>query len=724
MNRVDPSFAARQFDTTARPAVVLAAASRTAAYAADILFVGLPRPVDDALCEALRANGHAIETADAADAVSRVLQGNFGVVILDHAPPLHDALDTLDRLRRHLTIDDQPIALVFQPGMDKEELERTGAHALTLGASDCLDADTDIRLAVARIGSQAMLGYVTGAAQEAESRLSLAIEGANDGIWDWSLQSNELRLSDRWHDIVGLHGSGGSVVPDFWLDRVHEDDRQGVLRDLRSSLDGLSDHFLSEHRVRHENGTYRWVLVRGVVARGNNGEAERIAGSMTDITDRKAIDRLTGLPNRGPLSERIDRTLARLKQHESGTAALFVINIDGVGIINEGYGERIGNAVLKAIAWRLTNTLRPTDVVASFGGDEFGIFIDRIDDPADSLRIGKRIQDVIAETIECEDRMINLTSGIGVVVSTNRHVHGTDMISEAYTSLKRAKRSGKGGIALFDEKMQMSAARRLDTERELRIAIDRGEVQLAYQPIFDLETGDLTGFESLARWLHPERGMISPGEFIPVAEESGLIVPMTAALFEIAMERAAYWSRTYAADRPFYISVNLSARNLETPTLVAEIDDTLQRHGVPASILKIEVTESQMMKDFDLARQRLEQFREAGIRIALDDFGTGYSSLSYLTQLPFDTLKIDRSFIAGSDKSAEKQKVLHAIVALGHSLDMMVVGEGVETTGEHDIVRSLDIDTCQGYLYGRPALPDDLEPLLTRWKVDLKTLCT
>jgi diguanylate cyclase (GGDEF)-like protein/PAS domain S-box-containing protein len=684
---------------------------------ADVLFLGPENASNDPLVSALRDRNLTVRTLNGADGAAAVTY-SVGAVVIDHTVGEVNGIETLDLVRRNYTDEQVPVILVAT-GIAVDDC----AEALSHGANDVVDRTGALALAVQRIDDHVATARLRRQLKKSQDRLTLAIEGSNDGIWDWDIDAGTLQLSHRWYEILGIRHGRDTVDPDYWLDRIHDDERNSVLTDLRASLDGLSDRFSSEHRIRHENGTYRWVHVHAAVARNADGEAIGIAGSMTDITDRKAIDRLTGLPNRGPLSARIDRTLGRIRRHPGAAAALYAINIDGVGMINEGYGEAVGNMVLKTIAGRLTSTLRPTDVVASFGGDEFGVFLDRIDDPSDSLRVGKRIQEVISETIECEGRTINLTSGIGIVVSTERHVCGTDMISEAFTALKRAKKSGKGNISLFDEKMEMSAARRLDIERELRTGIDNGDIVLAYQPIFNLNTGELTGFESLARWFHPERGMVSPGEFIPVAEESGLIVPMTTHLIEVAAERAAAWNEKYANGRPFFLSVNLSAQNLETPQLIKETQDAFDRFGAPLSCLKIEVTESQMMKDFDGGRRRLEEFREAGVNIAIDDFGTGYSSLSYLTQLPFDMLKIDRSFIMDADLSAEKQKILHAIAALGQSLDMAIVGEGVERIGEHEIIKGLNMEACQGFFYGKPALPDDLDSLLSEWGIDMDALC-
>lgn len=667
------------------------------------------------LSDQLRDRGFAVTAAaDGGEALARIAESAFDVVLLDARPGLDSALETLGRIRETCDADALPVILATDLD-DGEGIER----ALDAGANDYVVKPIAFPRVLARIRNQVARKAATEAAGQAERRRTLAVAGSNDGIWDWDLVRDTVFFSERWCGILGIRTEETDAVPDFWLDRIHAEDRQTVLKDLRASLDGIANQLVSEHRIRHENGTYRWVLVRGMVARSVDGEPERIAGSMTDITDRKAIDRLTGLPNRAPLSERIDRTLARLRQYPDQTAGLFVINIDGVGTINEGYGELFGDMILKTVADRLTNTLRPTDVVASLGGDEFSVFLDRIEDPSDALRIARRIQEVIAETIEGEDRSINLTAGIGVAISAERHRRGSDMISEAFAALNRAKKVGKSGIALFDEQMQASAARRLDTERALRVAIDNGEIQLAYQPIVDLRTGSLAGFEGLARWLHPERGIVSPGEFIPVAEESGLIVPMTERLMELAVETARDWTRDYARGRAFYVSVNLSARNFETASLVQDTEDVLRRYRVPASVLNVEVTESQMMQDIDAARRTLEQFREAGIHIALDDFGTGHSSLAYLTRLPLDTLKIDRSFVEGADRVPDKRKILQAIVALGKSLDMAIVGEGIETAGEHAVVSGLGCDAGQGYLYARPTAAEDLTPILESWRIDL-----
>lgn len=666
----------------------------------------------------LQRHQYAVDIVPSAEeALTRLHSGVYDTVIVDHVLPMLDGLETVTQIRASWPDKSLPVVMALSGGTMSEMVD-----ALSDGATDFVDTSTDLSIALNRIDSQVARRSSSEAVGRAERRLALAVEGSNDGIWEWDLQDDCLTLSSRWYGLLGLRANPDSVGPDLWLDRIHTEDRHLFMKALRASLDGTSEYFSSEHRIRHENGTYRWALARGVVARSALGEPERVGGSLTDITDRKAVDHLTGLPNRAPLSARIDRTLARLRQHPEHAAALFVLNVDGVGTINEGYGEHFGDMVLQTVADRLTNKLRPTDVVASLGGDEFSVFLDKIDDPSNALRIAKRIQDVVAETIKGDDRSINLTAGVGVVISAPHHERGNDMITEAFTALNRAKKSGKGGIALFDEEMQSTAARRLDTEHELRVAIEHGAIQLAYQPIIDLENGGILGFEGLARWHHEERGLISPGEFIPVAEESGLIIPMTWRLLDVAAETASVWMKDYAKGRPFFISVNLSARNFETPTLVRDTADILREHNVPPEYLKVEVTESKMMNDIEGARRTLEEFREAGIRIALDDFGTGHSSLAYLAKLPLDTLKIDRSFIDQSDIQVDKQKILQAIVSLGNAFDMLIVGEGIETSGEHDVVRTLGCTAGQGFLYARPTAAEDLVSLLENWSVDLDKL--
>ena len=662
----------------------------------------------------LTQNGYTVETVSAgADALRRIEESEFDLVVLDIMMPEMDGFETLSRIRKKRSSGQLPV--IMATASDSSE---NITRSLEGQANDYVTKPLHLPVALARINTQLDRKFANDAKRKSEERLALAIAGSNDGIWDWDLQSDRIYQSDRWRRIIGLHDGDGEMTSEDWFDRIHVEDRQTVLKDMHAALDGITLKFVSEHRVRHENGTYRWVLVRGMAARTANGEARRIAGSMTDITHRRAIDQLTGLPNRSPLTERIDRTLSRLRNEPGRICALFVVNIDGVGMINEGYGEQFGDMVLKTVADRLVNTLRPTDVVASFGGDEFAVFLDRIEDPSNALRIGQRIQEMVGRKIEGEDRTITLTAGIGVVVSTPRHRSGNDMVTEALIALNRAKRAGKGTITLFDENMQTTAARRLDIEQDLRGAIERGDIRLAYQPIVNLKDGALEGFEALARWQDPVRGFVSPADFIPVAEESGLIVPLTERLVSQAADTAAGWAKNYSHGRPFYISVNLSARNLETAGLVGTVVDLLKERGVPPEFLKVEVTETQMMKDIQAARHMLEEFRDAGIRSALDDFGTGHSSLSYLAELPFDTIKIDRAFVDKADQLPNKRKILQAITVLGKSLGMSIVAEGVETAGEHDLLALLACDSGQGYLYAKPSPPEALKAILERWRID------
>lgn len=548
--------------------------------------------------------------------------------------------------------------------------------------------------------------------RKSETRYALAAQGANDGLWDWDLVKEDIYYSERWMEILG-------IVPDetcaptrnCWFDLIHPDERAAVISELQSHLEGQIEHFENEHRIRHQNGTYRWVLIRGQAVRGPDGTAVRIAGSLSDITKRKTAeeqlaydavhDNLTGLPNRKNLMLRLERMLNRRRHSGKYNFAILFIDLDRFKVINDTLGHKAGDELLRSITDRLTATVRPRDMVARLGGDEFIVIIDHVDGIKPVTMIADRIQTELQTPVRIAGQDIYSSASIGIVFNSSVHTTADEIIRDADIAMYRAKVKGKGRYEIFDIQMHAGTVSALQLEIDLRRAIKNKEFLLYYQPIVSMENQHVAGFEALIRWNHPTRGMVSPAEFIPIAEETGLILPIGEWVLREACRQTSEWKLAYPAADDLIISVNLSSRQLEMPDLIPQIRNILDETGLPPGCVKLEITESVVMNNAEEACKAIAALRDMGIRVSIDDFGTGYSSLSYLHKFRIDTLKIDRSFVnrIGDGESSE---IVQTIVNLASNLGMEVIAEGVETTEQLDFLRTINCNYGQGYFYSRP----------------------
>jgi len=455
--------------------------------------------------------------------------------------------------------------------------------------------------------------------------------------------------------------------------------------------------------MREWDGTYRWMLTRGLAIRDSNGVATRIAGSQTDITERKlAVERLmhdafhdglTELPNRALFMDRLQRAMEMHRRHGSLFAVLF-LDLDRFKVVNDSLGHTFGDELLIGVAHRLTTMLRASDTVARLGGDEFAMLIENIDRDTDAVRAAHRMQEALAEPFRIGAHDIYTTVSIGIALSSSGHTRPEDVLRDADIAMYRAKARGKARHEVFDTAMHDRAVKLMEFETDLRRAIDRGELRVCYQPIIEMATGKLAGFEALVRW---QRGdtLIGAEEIIPVAEETGLIVPIGEWVLRDALRQLASWNN--GVD----MHVNLSPKQLLQPNVIDRIAGALADHSVAAQRLHLEVTESVLIDNAEAAGELLRELRAIDVRLSLDDFGTGYSSLSSLRQFPFDMLKIDRSFLLDAD-SRRSDEIVRTVSVLARSLGMAVTVEGLETQDQVDRMRTLGVDYAQGFYFARP----------------------
>ncbi|HJQ68102.1 MAG TPA: EAL domain-containing protein [Blastocatellia bacterium] len=554
-----------------------------------------------------------------------------------------------------------------------------------------------------------------------EERYTLVVRSGNDGLWDWNLQTNEIDFSPRWKSILGFGEHELGSLPDEWFSRIHLEDVERVQADITSHLLGFTPHFQSEHRLKTRDGSYRWVMSRGLAAWDANRGVYRMAGSMTDVTERKESeerllhnayhDVLTGLPNRALFMDRLQRSLDRAKDRQDYLFAVLFLDVDRFKVVNDSLGHQVGDQLLVAIARRLEGTLRPGDMVARLGGDEFAIVLDHLKVSADATQAAERIQKELSAPFSLSGHEVFASVSIGIAMSLTPHDRPEDFIRNADTAMYRAKDQGRGRFEVFDKEMHARAIALLELETDLRRAITRNEFMVHYQPIVSLENWRIAGFEALLRWEHPERGFISPTKFIPVAEETGLIIPIGRWVLAEACKQLREWQQKYPSDPPLTVSVNLSGKQFSHPHLIEEISKILEETGLDARSLKIEITESAIIENIELATAILKQLKALGIRISLDDFGTGYSSLSYLHRFPIDTLKIDRSFVTRMNLP-KNSEIVHTIVTLAVNLGMDVIAEGVETREQVIHLTGLDCEYVQGYLLSKPVDGPAMEELI------------
>jgi diguanylate cyclase (GGDEF)-like protein/PAS domain S-box-containing protein len=541
-------------------------------------------------------------------------------------------------------------------------------------------------------------------------------------LWDWNLLTGELLLSARWSALLGLPAIERITGPSEWLDRIHPDDRARVREQLRAAKSGAKVLFECEHRVAHEDGRHLWMLARGEVTHGPAGEPIRIAGSFSDVTPQKSAedrlrhdathDELTGLPNRSTFMEHLRRLLERSRRSGRGMKfAVLFLDFDRFKRVNDSLGHLAGDQLLAAISRRLRECVRPGDTVARLGGDEFGVVLERLGEVTEATRVADRIHQTLRDPFDIQGLEVLITTSIGIAVGSRAYQNPMDLLRDADTAMYRAKAAGKGRHEVFDSAMQAHALEQLQLESDLRRAMQRDEIRILYQPVVSLHDRAIQGFEALARWRHPHRGLLSPSAFLPAAEETGLIVELGFQVLRKACLQVLAWQGEKRR-RALSVHVNVSDKQLFHPELASRVEQILTETELSPGDLVLDVPENVAMQKADSAVAILGQLKSLGLRIHLDDFGTGYSSLGYLHRFEIDTLKIDRSFIRNLRAGGDNWIAARTIMGLAENLGMGVIAEGVETEEQLQELLGLGCVLGQGSLFHEPLSPELVEDIL------------
>src|SRR5690348_10001059 len=670
----------------------------------------------DMLARRLARKGYVIGlAASAKELLPRVKEEGIDLVLLDIEMPEVTGLDALQALRESYSPIELPIIMVTAKNQSDDIVK-----ALEMGVNDYLTKPIDFPVALARISTQLAHKKAQEALRESEERYALAARGANDGLWDWNLVTSAMYFSPRWKAMLGFRENEIEDRLEEWIGRIHDADRERVKEEIATHQKGLTPHFESEHRLLHKDGGFRWMLSRGLAVHDATGKALRMAGSQTDITERKVSDPLTGLPNRLLFIDRLGRLVKHSKRRKDILFAVLFLDLDGFKMINDSMGHLIGDQLLLGVANRLEKCLRSTDTVARLGesftvarlgGDEFTVLLDDLKEPNDAKSAADRLMKSLAPPFILGGKEVFTSVSIGIALSNSAYDQAEDMLRDADTAMYRAKSLGKARFEVFDADMRASVMARLQLETDLRGALEREEFRNFYQPIVSLDSGRIVGFEALLRWQHPIRGLLGPEEFILVAEETGLIRELGWWNLREACRQMSQW-RSAPKGRNLVISVNLSAKQFLQPNLVEDIRKLLGKLSLAPDALKLEITESAVMADPSAAVEMLQQIKSIGIRLAIDDFGTGYSSLSYLHRFPLDTLKIDRSFIRDMQEDGEGMEIARTILPMASNLRLDVVAEGVETLEQVALLKQLHCKYAQGYYFSKPLSAENTTALL------------
>ena len=694
-----------------------------------ILVVDDDRLIRSLAREWLEAEGFLVtEAADGAAALERFEKVRPDLVMLDIEMPKLDGFEVCRQLRACNGTDSTPI-LMATSSLDRESIDR----AYEVGASDFMIKPIHWPLLIHRVRYLIHESRNFSRIQHTQISLSNAQRIARVGSWDWNTETNEMDWSDEVFRILGVERGKVEIDYESFQSHVHPDDRDSVENQIREAL-LMSVAFNLEHRMVRTAGDVRYVRQQGEFVTDDRRPGAWVSGTIQDVTEQQQAqdrirylanyDSLTGLANRRLFKERLARSIdyAAAKRH---LLALLFLDLDRFKRINDTLGHSAGDQLLRAVADRLRDRVRDSDVVgraegeadsdppvSRLGGDEFTVLLSKLSDPKDAGDVAKRILEALPEPISVEGHEIWTTGSIGIAVYPMDGEDVETLLKNADAAMYHAKENQRNSYHFFSKSMNAALVRKLALESRLRDALASEEFRLHYQPRFDLQTGKVVGMEALLRWEHPELGVVSPKEFIPVTEEAGLITEIGSWVLHAACAQTRAWQ-----DEGYprlLVSVNVSSRQFSYRDITASVTQALRDADLDPHDLELEITESVIIRDDEATALTLRDLRSMGVRVALDDFGTGYSSLSYLTRFPLDTLKMDLAFIRDVATDPSAAGVVTGVIAMAHSLSLRVVAEGVDSEDQAKILRQMECDEVQGFLYSGALPPNEFARFLRK----------
>ncbi len=565
--------------------------------------------------------------------------------------------------------------------------------------------------------------------KELKERMELALLGSNHGIWDWNILDNTVYFSPRWKEMLGYKDKELPHEFSTWESRLHPDDAEEAWADIHKHLNGETEYYENVHRLRHKDGHWVWIQDRGKVLFDENGKAVRMIGTHTDISEEKENqlklvqqaemiqhqaqhDTLTGLPNRVLFNDRLEQGIEKAKRHKE-LLALFFIDLDKFKHINDSLGHQVGDLVLKAIAKRLEGIIRKEDTLARLSGDEFTLIMEELRQPEDAAILANKILKALTETVVINKHTLYVSGSIGISFYPQDATDAQSLLKYADTAMYKAKEEGRNNYQFYSPKMTEYALQRMSMQTSLREAIDNKEFIIHYQSQINASNNRLVGVEALVRWNHPTIGLLPPDEFIPLAEETGMIVEIDQWVMNNAMEQISKWYKEGL--NPGVLGLNISMKQLDKLNFIHQIEESILNNDFNPSWLELEITEGQMMRNPEDVIIKLNELNRLGIGISIDDFGTGYSSLSLLKRLPINRLKIDRSFVKDIPDDEEDIAIVKAIIALAESLKLDLIAEGVETSEQRDFLLDHGCINIQGHYYSHPMSKEDMHTTLLKY---------
>lgn len=585
------------------------------------------------------------------------------------------------------------------------------------------------QLTAAELGLQQQIEELKQKEEEirlSEERYRLAVEGSLDGVYDWDIKTDRMFFPAQSKEMLGYGDNEEFDSFKKLMELSHPEDLDEVLKALQDHFEHKTEYFMAEHRIRAKTGEYLWVITKGKAVFDPEGYPVRMAGSLTDITKRKEaekkinklayFDPLTDLPNRTFFDERLSKALAEAEEGGSKLALLY-LDLDNFKTVNDTMGHLAGDLLLKDVGRMLGEHMKETDVIARWGGDEFAILLVNIIDYDSVAKITERLIEVFRQPWSISGRDFYINASIGITIYPDDGADSHILLKNADTAMYCAKDHGKNSYHFYRPSMNVNVLEKLEFENSIRRALDNNEFVTYYQPLIELKTGKVVGLEALVRWNHPSKGIIPPSDFVTYAEELGLILQIDEWVMRTACKQNKEWQlKGYT---PVKVSVNLSAHQFRQKDFVERIDGVLEESGLEAQWLELEITEGMAIRDIGFTKDVLGRLKRQGIKVSLDDFGTGYSSLNYLAQLPVDTLKIDKSFVAGIAVNNSQETVAKTIIDMAHNMNLRVTAEGVENMEQMKFLTNYGCDKVQGFYFCKPRPAEEVEEIIRRGCMDI-----